>query len=72
MLDKLIEELEERVTARVLAKLGSVPTSTDYTSKALPRDIPSRARFHVLVRGVPGAVKRGRVWSVPRAAWEES
>jgi hypothetical protein len=41
-----------------------------YTSLCLPPDVPSRERFNRLVKAVPGAQKRGRIWVVQKTAWE--
>ena len=61
--EALLESTEDRHEA---------PPPTEYSSRHLPPDCTSRARFHAVVKHVPGATKRGRVWFVPRVAWDEA
>lgn len=63
--DELVEIANE--VARILARRA--PLTGAYTTNDPPPDA-SRRRFNELVPSVPGAVKRGRVWSVSVAAWE--
>ena len=58
----------EEVRAAVREELGRGEADT-YTSARLPPNTTSR-RFRELAPRIAGAVKRGRVWSVPRSAWE--
>lgn len=66
------DHLAQEIISRLPAAKTPTPAPAEpgyYTSNALPPDCPSKARFHVVVKTVPGAVKRGRVWLVPVDAW---
>lgn len=69
---ELLEAMAEMIAERVVAKLGARERRSDsaiYTSRDLPPDCPSRARFNILAKSIARAQKSGRVWSVPRDAW---
>ena len=68
--DDILDALAELLAERVAAKLQPKPVDAGvYSSEQLPPDCPSRKRFHVVVRAIPGAEKRGRAWFVPADAW---
>lgn len=70
VLEALADLLAERVAARIAAK---PPADVDtYSSENLPPDVPSRARFHEVVKKIRGAEKRGRRWFVSAAAWRDA
>lgn len=69
--DALIEALADLVAER-LARRASPDPDGAYDGFHLPPDCPSRERFNRLAKGLPGAVRRGRIWSVPRAVWDEA
>jgi hypothetical protein len=67
----LLAEAAKVLAEAALAEEPAPDADRDtYDSKHLPPDA-SLDRFHRIVRDVPRAVKIGRVWRVPRAAWEE-
>jgi hypothetical protein len=69
--DELLSALADLVAERVVARMNTRRASGDvYSSEELPPDCPSRARFHTLVKMIPGAEKRGRRWFVPADAWQ--
>jgi len=76
-LDALLA-LREFLNEPVLRELASLRdaidrvgrTANEYTSDALPPDIRTSARFNRIAKTVKGARRDGRVWRVPREAWE--
>lgn len=68
-LETAAKELTAALERFVRASLQPPAASEFYTSRTLPPDVPSRRRFHEIVRGVASATKRGRSWIVPRADW---
>ena len=70
----LARDLADQVL-RALDQGGSLavsPHGAVFTSRKLPPDCPSRVRFHAVVPNIPEAVKQGRIWIVPCAAWNEA
>ncbi len=71
--DDLIGELANNPAARQkLAKmlLADIGDDGEYSSVRLPPDIRTRKRFSELVKGMPGAYKRGQCWIISKAAWD--
>ncbi len=66
-LDALVEELAERVAAKVLAKLSAAPSH--YSAKNPP---PGKSRAWALrtIKTIPGAKKIGRDWTVSVDAFD--
>ncbi len=62
----LLDELADRVADR----LGADRRRDTYRSDDLPPDCPSTRAFAVSCRTIPEATKLGRIWIVPREAWE--
>jgi len=55
--------------AALEADAASVAVST---SRELPADAPTRALFARACRSIPAARRQGKMWIVPRAAWERA
>lgn len=62
--------VREIVREEIASMQGLYAPVTEYTSRSLPPDVPSRERFHVLVKGAHGARKQGRVWRISVADWD--
>lgn len=71
--DALLSALADLVADRVAERLNARGRdASTYSSDELPPDCPSKARFHELVKKIPGAEKRGRRWFVPADAWRSA
>ena len=68
--DNDIARIADAVADRLAAR--SVASDAVYTSNKLPPDVPTRDAFHRIVKRVNGAEKRGRVWVVRQAAWDDA
>ncbi len=49
---------------------GDDVASATYSTRNLPPDAKSVRSFHIVVKGIQGAWKSGRIWFVPKDAWE--
>ena len=65
MVAKIADALAERITGRNYA------SDDVYTSNRIPPDVSTRDAFHRIVKRVPGAQKRGRVWVCTKVAWND-
>lgn len=67
--DDLVRALADLVAAELARRAAPAPGGT-YDGFRLPPDVKSREWFNRLVKGMPGAVRRGRLWTVPVESWD--
>lgn len=61
--------LEDEIRRIFREELARAPEGP-WSSRSLPPDVRTPRRFNEVCRGIVGATKLGRVWTVPRADWE--